>query len=192
MEQDSKETAPLRGLEDAFSRQRDLYIAFATLEPTKRSVTARDAVADSRISADVLVRTWPAQFCEWNGGRRQHADRALVAQFANVQKGLTQALAIAFGSGLLLTSVGAAYIVLLERQTRARYEDLARSRHDLQQLSARLEDAQETERRSISRELHDEVGQSLGALLVDIGTPYRCHIERRSGGRRAIGLTEGL
>src|SRR5262249_30086352 len=31
-----------------------------------------------------------------------------------------------------------------------------------------LLDAQETERRSISRELHDEVGQSLGALLVDL------------------------
>jgi signal transduction histidine kinase len=30
-------------------------------------------------------------------------------------------------------------------------------------------DAQETERRAISRELHDEVGQALGALLVDIG-----------------------
>jgi signal transduction histidine kinase len=36
-------------------------------------------------------------------------------------------------------------------------------------LSARLVDAQETERRSISRELHDEVGQSLGALLVEVG-----------------------
>jgi signal transduction histidine kinase len=47
--------------------------------------------------------------------------------------------------------------------------ELARSRYALQQLSARLVDAQETERRAISRELHDEVGQSLGALLVDIG-----------------------
>jgi signal transduction histidine kinase len=62
-----------------------------------------------------------------------------------------------------------AYIVRLDRQTRARYVELARSRHALQQLSARLVDAQETERRAISRELHDEVGQSLGALLVDIG-----------------------
>ena len=36
-------------------------------------------------------------------------------------------------------------------------------------MSAQLVDAQETERRSISRELHDEVGQSLGALLVEVG-----------------------
>jgi signal transduction histidine kinase len=39
----------------------------------------------------------------------------------------------------------------------------------LQQLSARLVDAQETERRAISRELHDEVGQALGLLLMDAG-----------------------
>ena len=37
------------------------------------------------------------------------------------------------------------------------------------QLSQRLVAAQEQERKSISRELHDEVGQTLNALLVDAG-----------------------
>jgi signal transduction histidine kinase len=36
-------------------------------------------------------------------------------------------------------------------------------------LSGRLVQAQEQERRSIARELHDEVGQSLSALLLDLG-----------------------
>jgi signal transduction histidine kinase len=45
----------------------------------------------------------------------------------------------------------------------------ASARVALQNLSARLVEAQEEERRSISRELHDQVGQSLGMLLVDAG-----------------------
>jgi len=105
----------------------------------------------------------------WNSKRLQRADRGLVIQFTNLQGSLSRVLAIGFGSGLLLVLGSMAYIVRLDRQTRARYVELARSRHALQQLSARLVDAQETERRAISRELHDEVGQSLGALLVDIG-----------------------
>ena len=40
---------------------------------------------------------------------------------------------------------------------------------ELQELSARLLSAQEEERRAISRELHDEVGQSLSALLMEAG-----------------------
>jgi signal transduction histidine kinase len=86
-----------------------------------------------------------------------------------LQGGLTRALTISLGSGLLLVLASMLYIARLERQTRSRYLELALSRHELRRLSARLVDAQETERRSISRELHDEIGQSLGALLVDLG-----------------------
>ena len=45
----------------------------------------------------------------------------------------------------------------------------SRPRSELKELSTRLVDAQESERRAISRELHDEVGQSLSALLVSLG-----------------------
>ena len=115
------------------------------------------------------ILDWSGKLQAWNGERFQHADGVRAAQFANLQGNLSRVLAIGFGSGLLLVLGSMAYIVRLDRQTRARYVELARSRHELQQLSARLVDAQETERRAISRELHDEVGQSLGALLVDIG-----------------------
>ena len=40
---------------------------------------------------------------------------------------------------------------------------------EMKKLSARLVSAQEEERRAISRELHDEVGQSLSALLMEAG-----------------------
>src|SRR5581483_8617140 len=44
-----------------------------------------------------------------------------------------------------------------------------RAREELKQLSAELVSAQEMERRRISRELHDEVGQVLSAMMLAVG-----------------------
>jgi signal transduction histidine kinase len=96
-------------------------------------------------------------------------DQSLLAQFGELQSSLTRSIVLALGSGLVLILASMLYILRLERQTRLRYEELVRSRGELERLSTRLVDAQETERRNLSRELHDEVGQTLGALLVDFG-----------------------
>jgi signal transduction histidine kinase len=168
-QEDSTETALVRSIVNVFHRYRDFYIAIATASPAKRIPVAHNAITARQPPDEELVLNWAARLSAWNGERLQNADRKLVAQFASVQRGLTHALVVAFGSGLLLASMGTAYILRLERQTRVRYVELARSRHDLQELSAQLVDAQESERRTISRELHDEIGQSLGALLVEIG-----------------------
>src|SRR5205809_2231323 len=44
--------------------------------------------------------------------------------------------------------------------------NILKARRQLENLSARLVQAQERERRSIARELHDEVGQALSAVLI--------------------------
>src|SRR5262249_48791761 len=49
-----------------------------------------------------------------------------------------------------------------------RYLESERYRQELKELSKRLVDAQENERRAISRELHDEIAQTLAALLMNI------------------------
>jgi signal transduction histidine kinase len=72
-------------------------------------------------------------------------------------------------AGMLLSLAAGYYILKLEQNGRKRYLALARSREELEGLSKRLVEVQEAERLSISRELHDEVGQTLGALLVDLG-----------------------
>jgi len=48
------------------------------------------------------------------------------------------------------------------------YDETVVARRQLQQLSHRLLEAQEQERRHIARELHDEVGQALGALKINL------------------------
>ena len=97
------------------------------------------------------------------------AKQASFEEFARLQDRLTKFLILALTSGLLLAVGSAVYIMRLERQGRLRYSELVQSRGEMQQLSARLVDVQETERRAISRELHDEVGQALGLLLMDAG-----------------------
>jgi signal transduction histidine kinase len=53
------------------------------------------------------------------------------------------------------------------------------NRQDLERLSARLVDVQEQERRTLARELHDEVGQALTAVKMDIGIALRADVDSR-------------
>jgi len=59
-------------------------------------------------------------------------------------------------------------ILKLEAQVQTRFEEASEARSELKDLSARLVQAQEMERRALSRELHDEVGQSLSAVLIEL------------------------
>jgi signal transduction histidine kinase len=63
----------------------------------------------------------------------------------------------------------------IERQSLAEQQN----REDLERLSARLVSAQEDERRNLARELHDEVGQALTAMKMDIGVALRAEQEPR-------------
>ena len=81
-------------------------------------------------------------------------------QFERLGHDLNLALNLALATALLLAMGCGIYIAKIEKQNRRRYEEIG-------QLSARIVNAQETERRTISRELHDQVGQTLNAVLVD-------------------------
>ncbi len=160
---DSLEAALVDGIQDVFSQQRTLYISVLTTRP------AQPTVDEYMIRIQSQMVDYSSRLKAWNGGRLQLADQELASEFGSVEAGLKKALTVGFVSGFLLVMAGMVYIVRLERQTHKRYLQLAQSQREMQQLSARLVDVQEDERRTISRELHDEVGQALGALLVDVG-----------------------
>ena len=70
--------------------------------------------------------------------------------------------------GLAMALFTAWRILKLESHARMRFLEVAEARSQLKHLSARLVQAQESERRALSRELHDEVGQALSAVLVEL------------------------
>ena len=93
-------------------------------------------------------------------------------QVAGLLAGFQERLGVTLLAALLLGLGMAAFsihqIVKLEARERTRFEEVAGARAQLKDLSAKLVQAQETERRALSRELHDEVGQSLSAVLVEL------------------------
>ena len=98
-----------------------------------------------------------------------NGDERLKALFDRFRYRLVLMLAITLGIGALLAVATIRHILRLARDADLRYRQVALAQAKLKELSARLVDAQEQERRAISRELHDEVGQSLSALLMELG-----------------------
>jgi signal transduction histidine kinase len=99
-------------------------------------------------------------------GLTQSEDR-LAQSSGSLRRTLVGTFGVTLGGGIVLALLTIGYTLRLERELERRFEENARARADLQELSARLVRAQENERRSLARELHDEVGQSLSAILME-------------------------
>jgi signal transduction histidine kinase len=78
-------------------------------------------------------------------------------------------------SALALALAGILAIIVLRRvqrletETDNRFHEVVVARSNLRRLSDRLVTAQEEERRNISRELHDDLGQAMSAMLIEFG-----------------------
>lgn len=89
------------------------------------------------------------------------------------------------GAALLLSLLVGAFVsthvTRLERRLRAELAANAANAVQLHRLSARLVKAQENERRLIARELHDEVGQALTAVKLQLAVARRSLPEGPAG-----------
>lgn len=79
----------------------------------------------------------------------------------------------------LCTGVAVAVLVVvqnarLEARNRVQYRETLAAKEDLRRLSVRLVSVQEQERKALSRELHDQVGQALTAMKIDIARAEQC------------------
>jgi signal transduction histidine kinase len=80
---------------------------------------------------------------------------------------------------LFVAVMASRHVNRLQHQIERQHGIEQRNREDLERLSARLVDVQEQERRTLARELHDEVGQALTAVKMDIGIALRADVDSR-------------
>ncbi|MEO8597537.1 MAG: sensor histidine kinase [Candidatus Solibacter sp.] len=93
---------------------------------------------------------------EFAGTRRHAAERLLLMLCLGVLLSVT------------VTRISLRHAENLEREADRHFAAVEKAKQELQQLSARLLEIEEEGKRRLSRELHDEIGQSLALLQIEI------------------------
>ena len=162
-----EESAPFRALRseiDAYWKVLDRTFAWSPEERNKyRFAFFYEELIPRRTSmlqiADRIARL--------NEDALKRGDEKLGALFGRLQLGLVAMIAVTLLGGAGLAALTIFHILRLEGEVQRRLEESVRARASLQELSAKLVRAQEEERRALSRELHDEIGQSFSAVLME-------------------------
>jgi signal transduction histidine kinase len=111
--------------------------------------------------------------------------REIAAIYSMSQRRLWESLGLALAGSFGIALFAVFYAARLETRIRHQRLQEAQNARDLQHLSARLITAQEEERRAIARELHDEVGQVLTAIRVELAVAQRA-IDAAGGNTRLL------
>jgi signal transduction histidine kinase len=106
------------------------------------------------------------------GAYRQQYEAINLSQ-KDFRQDIQRIVVIAFLIGVVIAAGSIIRIASLERKAQRHRAKTELAEEQLRQLSTQLMHAQEEERKSISRELHDEVGQMLTGLRMELGTLER-------------------
>ena len=98
---------------------------------------------------------------------------AVASLRVGLRRQVWQASAIAVLLGVVVAGLAIRHAGRLERRVHEQHALEAAQRIELERLSNKLMAAQEDERRRIARELHDEVGQALGAIKLELALVER-------------------
>ncbi len=141
-------------------------LLFDSAQLTKRSLTPSEKDASGStfvhvLPVEIASRVWEFEYSAQKDSIISDTDRLLPPLV--LAGGLLSSLLL-FGVLYSLASSRSRAVEIANEITR----DLRASTEQLQALSRRLVDIQETDRRQFSRELHDRIGQNLTALSINL------------------------
>lgn len=195
------EGAAWRRLEDELRDYWDAAVRLVTLEPGDLQAAQNRLHTEVIPKRDGIVHLSDEirQVMADNASREQ---RELGEANWLVRRRILETTAIAVIVGLAIALLSTWYVRRLEATIHEDHAEVARNRQELRHLSGKLVRAQEDERRAIARELHDEIGQALTAVDVElavaaaaVGTNGRAATaihEARTVTQRALGGVRDL
>ena len=127
-----------------------------------------------------------AALSQWNDADFETEQKAIDASLGGLRNEIAAILSL-----ILLLGTGAALaafdrISRIQKSNQEAHGKTAEAREQLKHLSRQLVSAQEAERKALARELHDEIGQSLTALKLELANSER--IARSEGSAVTVHL----
>jgi signal transduction histidine kinase len=149
-----------------FTREVDAF--FQMLQPVvqwsaaERQQRGYEFIQDYLLPRRMVIVRLADQISRFNQQQMEAGNQEVADLFSGFRTRLGVMLAITLLIGIAVAGGSISRILRLEKLSE-------QARTELRNLSDRLVEAQETERRAISRELHDEIGQAVSAISLAIG-----------------------
>ena len=164
-ENDSPELSRLQNEVEAYWDSLDPIFDWTPKEKSERSwVFLARKVLPRREAVVSLAREMAKMNAENLDRERQRLENSqdVLHQF------LLQMMTVALVLGSFVALLTTYRVLVLERRHDAQRKQIEETQNNLRRLSHRLVQAQEMERTALSRELHDEVGQKMTALGMEL------------------------
>ena len=156
-------------LEKYWQSREVIFLPDAPQTPAEAAALLRQRMVPARNSILEIVDALSAL----QQASRDRAETEASMLYANALRRVLSLAGLSVVAGLIVAFVASRHVGRLEQQIERQRLAEQQNRRDLERLSARLVSAQEEERRSLARELHDAVGQALTAIKMEMGVALR-------------------
>jgi len=137
--------------------------------PQQKSALSADFLRRTVLPRQQSVLSLAEEIAKLNAANLQNEQMHLHATQERFERFLRTMLIFSLSFGITVAFASTFRYFLLEHRELQQREQIEQGEQELRRLSRSLVLAQETERKSISRELHDAVGQTLTALSMELG-----------------------
>jgi len=132
-----------------------------------------DVLGKDASSENLAIPAIAEELGKLNEANFEMRRRALNESVTVLQKDIWETIWTALVVGTIIAGASIFRISTLERQSASQQRATRQAEERLRLLSQQLVSSQEQERKSLSRELHDEIGQLLTALRMELGNMER-------------------